>query len=89
MRGTCELLSSNFPFFSSLEGPHKSVFTSTAVSFLFLISELLQELEGCRRRPKKAREGIWMNDSVGQAGAPKAEYQLGIAPLYLVPSPCL
>ena len=56
VRGTCELLSSNFPFFSSLEGPHKSVFTSTAVSFLFLISELLQELEGQRKETKKRPE---------------------------------
>lgn len=55
MRGTCELLSSNLLSFSSLEGPHKSVFTSTAVGFLFLISELLQELEGQRKETKRGQ----------------------------------
>lgn len=51
MRGTCELLSSNLPSFSSLEDPHKSVFTSIAMGFL--ISELLQELEGQRKETKR------------------------------------
>lgn len=82
-RNTCKLPHHNFPSFASGGGLTNQIFTFLALGFLFLISELLLELEsvgGDQERPEKGhgRRTMW-------GGRPKGRVQLGITPLHLSP----